>query len=683
MNTVLNFVHRWFAVSETTKQDLDAYFRARMTMVTGGLIALFYFLPELLRYLPEAEEEPYELLVVAGGLTAIVLGIFLARRWHRLAAWVMLVGWTVDVLADIALTGMPGQMLEIEIWLLFGLVMAFILLDLYEYMVFAVVQGVGTLAALMWLGVPALPFNVRLHLISVLLLGLGVWLRMRDQRERHAATAELKEQRAYLQRVIDGIQSPFYVVNVKTYEIELANRAAQSLGFGGVVTTCYSLTHNRAEPCSGNEHPCPLQHVVAEGKPFTTEHIHFRPNGEPYYAEVRGYPLFDENGQVMHMVEYSVDITARKQAEAKIRQLQKAVEHAATGVVITDPNGVFQYVNPAFERVTGYTREEVLGKTPNLLKSGKHPPEFYRELWETIESGRVWQGEMINRRKDGSLYWEFQTIAPVISNGVITHYVAVKQDITQRKQMEEELRLAKEEAEQASALKGRLLANVSHDMRTPLGGIIGFAEMLKEGVFGEISEAQREPLEAIVKSAGQLAGFIEGMLLRSELESGKLRLNERVFAPADLFASITSHMQLAEQKGLTFKAEVDPDLPAELYGDPYWLEHILINLVDNAIKYTAEGWVAARLRREGADRWALEVEDSGMGIPQEMHEYIFEAFEQVESGPGKQIEGVGLGLSIVQQLVTSLGGEIHLQSQPGKGSKFTVTFPLRQPPTED
>ncbi len=683
MNTVLNFVHRWFAVSETTKQDLDAYFRARMTMVTGGLIALFYFLPELLRYLPEAEEEPYELLVVVGGLTAIVLGIFLARRWHRLAAWVMLVGWTVDVLADIALTGMPGQMLEIEIWLLFGLVMAFILLDLYEYMVFAVVQGVGTLAALMWLGVPALPFNVRLHLISVLLLGLGVWLRMRDQRERHAATAELKEQRAYLQRVIDGIQSPFYVVNVKTYEIELANRAAQSLGFGGVVTTCYSLTHNRAEPCSGNEHPCPLQHVVAEGKPFTTEHIHFRPNGEPYYAEVRGYPLFDENGQVMHMVEYSVDITARKQAEAKIRQLQKAVEHAATGVVITDPNGVFQYVNPAFERVTGYTREEVLGKTPNLLKSGKHPPEFYRELWETIESGRVWQGEMINRRKDGSLYWEFQTIAPVISNGVITHYVAVKQDITQRKQMEEELRLAKEEAEQASALKGRLLANVSHDMRTPLGGIIGFAEMLKEGVFGEISEAQREPLEAIVKSAGQLAGFIEGMLLRSELESGKLRLNERVFAPADLFASITSHMQLAEQKGLTFKAEVDPDLPAELYGDPYWLEHILINLVDNAIKYTAEGWVAARLRREGADRWALEVEDSGMGIPQEMHEYIFEAFEQVESGPGKQIEGVGLGLSIVQQLVTSLGGEIHLQSQPGKGSKFTVTFPLRQPPTED
>ncbi len=689
MKNLWQTITGWFSVSADLKEDMDAYYRARLTMIVGAVVLFFYFLPELAGVLfyhtGPFDKKEFWLIVGAGG--AILLAIFIARRYYSLASWVMLIAWTVDVQIDTVLGGMseefPGQLLEVEIWLLFGLVMAFVLLDLYEYMVFAFLQGASTIIVLLTgLGVQSLPFNVRLHFISVLLLGIGVWLRMREQRDRQAAERSLRQQSDYLQRVIDGIQSPFYVVNVSDYRIELANHAARELGFMEEQTTCYALTHNRTQPCGGDEHPCPLQHVTQQREPFTTEHIHFRPNGDPYYAEVRGYPLFDEEGNVVQMVEYSVDITARKQAEAQIRQLQKAVEHAATGVVVTDADGVFLYVNPVFERITGYSREETLGKTPNILKSGHHSPEFYRELWDTIESGQVWQGEMLNKRKDGSLYWEYQTIAPVMSNGAITHYVAVKQDITERKEMEEALRVAKEEAEKANAFKSRLLANISHDMRTPLGGIIGFAEMLKEGMFGEIAEAQAEPLDAIIHSAEQLAGFIEGMLLRAELESGKLRLNVRPFAPADLLQAVASHARLAQEKGLAFQADVDPNLPPEIMGDPYWLEHILINLVDNAIKYTEKGRVSVRLLRQEGERWAIEVADTGMGIPDDLHDFIFQAFEQVESGPGKQIEGVGLGLSIVQQLADALGGEIRLESRLGEGSKFTVSFPLQRPPEE-
>ncbi|MGC8857428.1 MAG: PAS domain-containing sensor histidine kinase, partial [Anaerolineae bacterium] len=340
--------------------------------------------------------------------------------------------------------------------------------------------------------------------------------------------------------------------------------------------------------------------------------------------------------------------------------------------------GVFEYVNPAFERMTGYTRAEVLGQTPRLLKSGQQPPEFYAQLWQTIQRGEVWQGEIINRRKDGSLYWEFQTIAPVSANGNITHYVAIKLDITAQKEMEEQLRQAKETAEAASAFKSRLLANVSHDMRTPLGGIIGYAEMLSDGAFGELSAKQQEIIQNISESARRLNDLIRGMLTRAELESGKLRIQKRLFTPTDLFKACATHEGIAQRKGLTFQMESDPSLPEALYGDPYWLEQILVNLVDNAIKYTSSGGVWLRLRRVDDAHWEIEVQDTGQGIPKDLHERIFEAFEQAENTPGKRIQGVGLGLSIVKELTQRLGGEIHLQSAPGVGSTFTVIFPIEE-----
>ncbi len=248
---------------------------------------------------------------------------------------------------------------------------------------------------------------------------------------------------AFLESVLNAFDEPFYVIRVADYSIVLANQAARTLGVDTTTAqphTCYALTHKRDTPCAGTEHPCPMKQVVQARQPFVVEHIHYKSDGTPYYAEVHGYPLYNTQGEVEYMVEYSIDITERKAAEDRLRLLQRALEFSGNGVVITNMKGAIEHVNPAFSRITGYAAEEVIGQNPRILKSGEHPPEFYAELWNTIQRGEVWRGEMLNRKKDGRLYWEYQTIAPVKDmRGQITHFVAIKEDITARKEAEREL----------------------------------------------------------------------------------------------------------------------------------------------------------------------------------------------------------------------------------------------------
>jgi PAS domain S-box-containing protein len=176
-------------------------------------------------------------------------------------------------------------------------------------------------------------------------------------------------------------------------------------------------------------------------QPFIVEHIHEDAEGNPRIMEVNGYPIFDDDGNVVQMIEYSIDITERKQAEDELRKLSRAVEQSSSTVVITDLAGCIEYANPKFTETTGYALEEVMGQNPRVLKSGSQPQEFYADLWATISSGREWHGEFCNRKKNGELYWESASISPIRdASGEITHYVAIKDDITERKRMEEELK---------------------------------------------------------------------------------------------------------------------------------------------------------------------------------------------------------------------------------------------------
>ncbi len=530
-------------------------------------------------------------------------------------------------------------------------------------------------------------FHAEAHMAPVTYEGRRVHaISVRDISQRVAAHEALKAERNFLKQVMDAVSEPFFVLDANTHEILLANKAASPETNGEQPKYCYQLSHHRDAPCDEKKSnvKCLLEEVRRTGQSSRVEHVHFRSDGSTYIAAVHGYPLFDKEGKLDKVVIYTVDITRRKEAEERLRKLERAVEHSAHTIVITDKLGTIEYVNPAFTRVTGYTAEEAIGQNPRILKSGKHPRSFYQNLWNTILKGNVFRGEMVNRRKNGELYWERISIAPVKNEkDEITHFVAVKEDVTERKRLEEALQKARDEALQASKLKTQLLGNVSHDMRTPLGGIVGYTEMLLEEAFGPINEKQRQALMRIFQSTQQLIDFTNDLLNQAELESGRIRLNISEFDPRELLKVIPSSAAIAEAKGVHVHTEIDPQLPERVTGDPYWLRQILANLLSNAVKFTEEGDIWVRLRAEDGDRWAIEVEDTGPGIPENAQKHIFEPFRQVDGSPTRRHKGSGLGLSIVKQLVDLMHGEIQLESELGKGSKFTVILPRQAPLIEE
>lgn len=375
------------------------------------------------------------------------------------------------------------------------------------------------------------------------------------------------------------------------------------------------------------------------------------------------------------------DVTARRMSEAQVYLQAQALNHAANGIVITDTNGLVIWINPAFTRLTGYTLNEVFGKPTNLLKSDRQDQQFYREMWETIAAGKVWHGELINRRKDGSEYYEEMTITPVVQpKGEVSHFIAIKQDITDRKQAEEELQQAHEIALEANRLKTQLLANVSHDLRTPMGAIMGYADMLRTGVFGEMNERQVEACSEIIDSSNSLLAFLNNLIGQAQLETGKIVLKNRPFSPEELVETArTTASMMAKKKGLQFSTQVEQDMPEKIYGDIYWLRQIVTNLLNNAVKFTNHGWVSFRIFRPDAEHWALEIGDTGIGIPTEAQSAIFDAFRQVDGSITRKYGGSGLGLSIVNELTALMNGTITLESAPGGGSTFTVTLPMNLP----
>jgi len=260
--------------------------------------------------------------------------------------------------------------------------------------------------------------------------------------------------------------------------------------------------------------------------------------------------------------------------------------------------------------------------------------------------------------------------------GQVTGRLVTLTDITEQKQAEDQLRQAHEAAVEANRLKTQLLASVSHDLRTPLGAIMGYAEMIQAGAFGKVNEKQEHAAAEILESANQLLVFVNNLISQAQIETGHVVLRVEKFEPKELIGAVRSTISyMAQKKKIDLQTEIDANLPAQISGDAYWLKQILLNLANNAVKFTEKGSVKIRLYLPDREHWGLQVIDTGIGITQEDRPRIFEAFHQIESSPARRRSGSGLGLSIVQQ-ITLMGGEILLQSEVGQGSKFTVILPL-------
>lgn len=245
-------------------------------------------------------------------------------------------------------------------------------------------------------------------------------------------------------------------------------------------------------------------------------------------------------------------------------------------------------------------------------------------------------------------------------------------------QREEALAQARDAAQSASQFKSRLLANVSHDLRTPLSAILGFADILKEQVYGPLNERQITATQRVLANTHRLLEMVNSLLDQAQIEAGRLEWTIQPFCPADLLAEMANVMSvLAQQKGLQLLTEVDPGTPVVVKGDQRRVYQILTNLVGNAVKFTERGEIRVSLRPD--DRfWIIEVSDSGRGIPAESLPYIFDPFHQVDNSTTRRESGVGLGLSIVQQLCVLMGGSVQVKSQLGQGSTFTVRLPVEQ-----
>jgi len=392
---------------------------------------------------------------------------------------------------------------------------------------------------------------------------------------------------------------------------------------------------------------------------------------------------FNKNSvEILEIVahELSIFIQHKKSEEEKIK-LSVALEQSPVSILITDPTGKIEYVNPKFTAVSGYSLDEVKGDNPRVLKSGKHTDEFYKNIWDTILSGNDWQGELLNKKKNGELFWENAIISPIInSDGVITNFVAIKEDISEKKLMIEALIRAKDEAEEMNRVKSSFFANMSHELRTPMVGILGFSEVLMTE-FKETPELFHM-IKSINISGRRLLETLNMILNLSKLEAAKVETNiVTTNIITILRESFNSFESAAIKKMLNYdfyaeQKEILCDIDTNLF------QSIFNNLLNNAIKFTDFGYIKLKVKLNNG-LVLIQVSDSGVGISQDKLKIIWEEFRQASEGYSRSFEGTGLGLTIAKRHTELMNGNISVDSVIGSGTTFSVSFPISKNQTDN
>ncbi|HJQ27513.1 MAG TPA: PAS domain S-box protein [Blastocatellia bacterium] len=431
-------------------------------------------------------------------------------------------------------------------------------------------------------------------------------------------------------------------------------------------------------PEIGQEAEAYFQQVLDTGEAIIGNEVSGETSAAPGVLRhwlVSYYPVRVSSGEIVGTGVLVEEITERKQAEQLARLQASALQAAANAIVITDKRGKITWANPAFASLTGYATEEVLGKHPNLLKSGKQDRDFYKRLWHTVLSGQVWQGELINRRKDGSLYFEEQTITPVTNEaGEITNFVAIKQDVSKRTQLEDQLR----QSQKMEAI-GRLAGGVAHDFNNLLTVIVGYSQMGLDAL-GPDNPARLSIAEVL--RAGQRAAALTNQLLAF---SRKQVFQPKVFSLNETIADLQKMLcrLIGEDINLITALERDGCF---VESDPGQLQQVIMNLVVNARDAMPDGGqltintssvnidAASAARCEGLapGRYVmLSVSDTGCGMDQETVSHIFEPFFTTK----EQGKGTGLGLATVYGIVKQSRGHIAVASQTGMGTTFMIYLP--------
>ncbi len=552
-----------------------------------------------------------------------------------------------------------------------------------------------------------------------------------------------------------------------------------------------------------------LDSIIKDTEQYVTnENENIKSNGERVWVAWKNKVSFNPDGTCREVISVGYDISERVKKDTELLKLSQAVEQSDSMVMITDQLGIIEYVNPAFIRNTGYSRDEAVGQNPRILNSGYHPEAFFTDLWHTISLSESWHGEIRNSKKNGERYWEYCKISPILDpSGKIVNFVAIKEDIsarkhlledlrvskkryqsfieetndlitridasgrflfvnrmsekffgmtpeesirksafdfihpddrvdttswlkdvisskkshgsmenrqvsisgdihhvlwecsfdydqsgnfiaansiardiTKRKQMETELLVSREQAEKANRAKSTFLANMGHEIRTPMNAILGMTHLCLQT---ELDSRQLDYLTKINKAATALLGLLNDLLDFSKIEAGKMSVETIPFDLNDILVNTTNLIQnKIEEKGLLFRVDQQPDVPCLLVGDPLHLGQILVNLCNNAVKFTTEGEIALLIRispqqsvkqLKGQIIIEFTIQDSGIGMSSSQLAHLFQPFTQADSSTTRKYGGTGLGLSIVKRLVELMHGTIRVESEPDTGSSFIFT----------
>ncbi len=494
--------------------------------------------------------------------------------------------------------------------------------------------------------------------------------------ERDRIEKQLRESEEKFRGIFQNHSAIKLIFDPDTGGIAEANQAAADF-YGWSVAELENMNISEINTLPPDEHRNITSGIGDPGRTHF-EFRHRKADGSLCFVETFSSKIRIGEKDYVHAVIH--DVSERREAEKQLKLLSRSVEQSRISIIITDKKGIIEYVNPFFLKVTGYSLGESIGENPSFLKSGHQSEKFYKNLWDTILSGRDWNGELLNKKKDGSLYWENAVISPIVdTNNEITHFIAVKEDITEKKQMIQDLVKAKEKAEESDRLKSAFLANMSHEIRTPMNGILGFLDLLQNP---ELTSEQRDQYMNIVReSSDRLLNTIQDLIEISKIESGITEVKKSDVKLIELFNYIQRFFEPeASKKGLSFSVSGQSVNDTDsIYTDKYKLESVIVNLIKNAIKFTVNGFVeVAYSISPGEDMLHISVKDSGQGIPEDRKQAIFNRFEQGDLNITRPYEGSGLGLSIVKAYVEMLEGRITIESETDKGSTFIIDIPFNK-----
>jgi PAS domain S-box-containing protein len=435
----------------------------------------------------------------------------------------------------------------------------------------------------------------------------------------------------------------------------------------------WNVIHEDGSPFPGDTHPVPTAIRTRKAVYGAVMGVYRPAIKNRVWLWVNAEPQLDERGQVRQVICTFSDITERwtreenirelnmvleqlilertAQVEAEKRQSEMILQNIADGILFTDTNANILYANSAWEQITGYSLDEVIGKNPNFLQSGETPPSLFQEMWNTVSKGNQWSGVFHNRRKDGSIYQAESTIAPVTNAMGVSYFVEIQRDVT--------------EARQLAEIKDRFMANLTHDLGNPVSVLKTSLFLLKR------DDAHRDDyLTRIERETNRLADLITDLMTLTEMDRQAFAMTLLPVNLNELITQVVLQQQpLAAEKGLTLNFNPGP-MNRPVSADTKQLERVVVNLIANAINYTREGEITITTRQDPTHT-EFSVRDTGIGINSHDLPHIFERFFRADAARNIS-KGTGLGLPIVKEIVELHGGKITVHSVAGEGTEFTV-----------